>query len=184
MFGKALLALPHREAGAHVWGLWAAWRTGAAPLLHTDLLGFPGGVRLPLVDAANLPWFGLGFLAGGVAGGYDAVVYAGLVLAGLAGAVLARRLGAPGWLGAVAAAGSAPIWGAAADGMTEDLAAGWVGLHLALFLDHLDRGRLRTGLLAGASLAVAGFAGPYHAVWCLFIDGAVLLAHPRRWRRR
>ena len=97
-------------------------------------LGWPAGVRLVLVDAANLPAFALGQTLGGPAAGYNSVLYFGLVLQGVAGALLARTVGGAPWLGAIAAMACPTLLSNAADGMTEGFAVGWVGVQLAALL--------------------------------------------------
>ncbi len=169
VWSRALLTAPGRDATAHVWGLWAALREGSPLRLHSDLLGYPEGVSLVLIDSGNLPWFALGSWAGPAAG-YNTVLWGGLLVAGVAGALLARRLEGPAWLGALLAMAAPPLLAASAEGATEDLGVGWVLLQLALLLRFLDSGRARDGVLAALALAMAWYCGPYNGIWASGAD--------------
>lgn len=187
VFGQQVLAAPDQEAATHIWGLWAALREGTPLLLRTSLLGWPEGVELVLVDPANLPAFALGQALGGPAGGYNLVLYLGLSLQGLGGALLTRRLGGPAWLGALVAMACPTLLANAADGQTEGFAVGWVGLQLALLLSFVERGGVARGLLAGAALALAWYGGPYNGLFASALDlvvGLGLLLRTRADRAR
>ena len=174
VWSEALLTVPEREAATHVWGLWAALQEGSPLRVHSDLLGYPEGVSLVLVDSGNLPFFALGSWAGPAAG-YNTVLWGGLLLAGVAGALLARRLGGPAWLGAVLAMAAPPLLAASSEGATEAFGAGWVLLQLALLLRFLDAGRARDGLLAALALTMAWHCGPYNGIWAAGMDLAIAL---------
>lgn len=168
-----VLAAPDQEAAPHIWGLWVALREHTPLLIRTRLLGWPDGVELVLVDPANLPAFGLGQALGGPAAGYNLVLYFGVVLQGLAGSMLARRLGASPLIGAVAAMATPTLLSNAADGQTEGFAVGWVGVQLALLLDALRLGGWRPALLAALALAAAWYGGPYNGLFASGLDLAL-----------
>ena len=174
VWSTALLTVLGREAAAHVWGLWAALQEGSPLNIRTDLLGYPEGVSLVLIDAGNLPFFALGSWAGPAAG-YNTVLWGGLLVAGVAGALLARRLGGAAWLGAVLAMAAPPMLAASAEGATEDFGVGWVLLQLALLLRFLDEGRTRDGVLAALALAMAWYCGPYNGIWAATMDLTIAL---------
>jgi hypothetical protein len=167
-FTEALPAAPDQEASAHLWGLWAALETGHPLILETDLLAWPTGTPMVLVDPGNLPWFALGSVLGPVAG-YNAVVLAGAVLMAVAGALLAREAGGSPALGALLGAACPTALGHAAEGMTEGAGVGWVGIHLALLLAFRREGRPWQGALAVLSGAAAWYAGPYNGVWAALL---------------
>ena len=175
-----VLAAPDQEAATHIWGLWAALREGQPLFIHSTLLGWPAGVRLVLVDAANLPAFALGHTLGGPAAGYNSVLYFGLVLQGAAGALLARTVGGAPWLGAIAAMACPTLLSNAADGMTEGFAVGWVGVQLAALLRALRGDGKGWAALAVLGLALAWYGGPYNGLFAALIDaaGAALLISP------
>ena len=50
-----VLASPALEAATHIWGLWAALRSGAPLHLQTTLLAWPRGVSLVLSQATTRP---------------------------------------------------------------------------------------------------------------------------------
>ncbi|MDP6934117.1 MAG: hypothetical protein QGG40_14425 [Myxococcota bacterium] len=89
---------------------------------------------------------------------------------GVAGAMLARRVGGFPWLGALAAMSCSTVLAGAADGMTEGFSVGWVGIQLALLLDFLRDGRPRQGLAAAVALAVTWYSGPYNGVWASLLN--------------
>ena len=95
------LTLPSGEAGIHVWGLWATSAAHNLFTIDTYSIAWPEGVNAVLADPANLPWFLLGWPWGPEAA-YNTVLYANIVLLGLAGAALARAVGGSLWLGAIA----------------------------------------------------------------------------------
>ncbi|MCK6507821.1 hypothetical protein L6R53_31390 [Myxococcota bacterium] len=167
---EIILAAPGYEAASHLWGLWAAWTTGQPLVLATDRLAWPTGVRLVLVDPANLPWFGLGHALGGPALGYNLVLLGGLALAGLAGALLARELRAPVTVSAMAAMLTPPLLAAPGAGLTEDMAVGWVGVQLALLLRVRRTGRWRDGLLAALAMGACAWSGPYNGMLAALVD--------------
>lgn len=182
VFGRELLGWRLQEAAVHAWGLWAAWREMRPLVVDTHLVNWPEGARFVLVDPLNLlPWALGAWL--GPAAGYNSVLYAGLVVAGLGGALLARRLGGAPWLGALAAMACPTLLAGTFEGQTESFAVGWVALQLALLLDFAERGGRWRGLAAALALVAAGYAGPYNAVWAGFLDLGVvgLLAARRRW---
>ena len=178
---SALLAAPDQEAATHSWGLWAALHEGHAIAWHTRLLAWPVGADFALIDPGNLPWFALG-LPFGLAAAYNMVLYGGILVAGIAGALGARRLGAPAWLGALLAGATPTLVANAADGMTEGFGVGWVLLQLILLLSWTERGGAWRAVLAAAALAACAWTGPYNGVWAMGIDlivGAWLLVRSR-----
>ncbi len=174
VWSKAMLTVPGRDASGHVWALWAALQEGSPYLGHTDLLGYPDGFFLTLLDSANLPFFALGSWTGPAAG-YNTALWGGLLVSGVAGAMLARRLGGSAWLGAVLAMAAPPMLAASAEGTTGSFCAGWVLLQLALLLRFLDTGRVRDGVLAALALAMAWHGGPYNGFWAAGLDLTVAL---------
>ncbi len=164
VFLTQVVAAPDQEAAPHIWGLWAAGRTGQALTLSTDLQAFPEGIELILVDPFNLPLFHLGALMGPAAG-YNLLLFTGVVMMGVAGALLATEWDAPPWLGAVAAMACPTLLANAADGMTEGFGVGLVGIFAALMLRAARTGSSRAWLAAAVVLGLTPWAGPYNAVW-------------------
>ncbi|MEC8423904.1 MAG: hypothetical protein VX000_09015 [Myxococcota bacterium] len=109
----ALPAAPDQEGATHLWGLWAALESGNPLILQTELLAFPVGAPMVLVDPGNLPWFALGNLISPIAG-YNSVVLAGAALTAIAGAMLAKQAGGDPTLGAVLGAACPTALGNAA----------------------------------------------------------------------
>jgi hypothetical protein len=181
--GSALLTAPDQEAATHVWGHWAAWKLGAAIHLNTALMGFPDGVSLQLIDPLGALVAGPLIQLGGPALGYNALVWVGLVLAGLSGALLAQRLDLPRLPALVLSTACPTLLANTADGMTEGFLVALVPLQALALLHARDRGSLRAVALAGLTLGATAWAGPYNAVWALLIDG-VLLVHTSIWRPR
>ena len=172
VLGTEVLAARDQEAATHLWGLWAALHEGQPLVLRTTLLAFPAGLQVVLVDPANLPAYALGSLLGPVAG-YNMVLYCGLVLCGLAGALLARETGGLPWLGAVAGMACPTVLANAADGMTEGYAVGWVGVQLALLLGAARQGGAGRVLGAAAALAATWYGGPYNGLFAALLDTGV-----------
>ena len=168
----AVLAAPGEEAASHIWGLWAAWETGHPLVVDSPLLGWPDGLSIVLVDPVNLPAFGLG-LPFGPAAAYNALIYVGLALVGLAGAALARRVGGAPWLGAVAAMAAPVMVSTPASGLTEELTVGLVGLFLAALLRALDGGGPSWTAAAAALLALSWYGGPYNGLFASAIGAVV-----------
>lgn len=183
VFRTHLLAAPDQEAAPHTWGLWAALHTGQPLVLQSDLLGYPDGASLVLVDPGNLPAFALG-LIWGPAAAYNMVLVVGLLVMGAAGALLARQVDGDPVVGAVAALACPTLLANAADGMTEGFGVGWVGLQLAFVLRWRDHGRGQDLALAAVTFALAAWTGPYNGVWAALVDAGVgagaLLARDRR----
>lgn len=182
VFTTDVLTHPEREGATHIWGLWMAVYEHSPLILDTELLAWPDGTRLVLVDPGNVPLYALfGWL--GPAAGYNGVLWGNVVLCGLGGALLARQVEGRMWLGAVVAICAAPVIAASSEGTTEDFAVGWVAIQLALLLRFADRGRWWDGVLASGALAMAFYGGPYNGIWALGLDAAVgvgLLAR-KRW---
>lgn len=168
----ALPAAPDQEGATHLWGLWAALESGNPLILQTDLIAFPVGAPMVLVDPGNLPWFALGNLIGPIAG-YNAVVLGGAFLTAVAGAMLALQTDGDPTLGAVLGAACPTALGHAAEGMTEGAGVGWVGIHLALLLAVRREGRPWQCVAAALSGAAAWYTGPYNGVWAALL-GATL----------
>ena len=181
-----LPAAPDQEAATHLWGLWAALQSGHPLLGQTDLMAFPVGTTVVLVDPGNLPWFALGSLLGPIAG-YNTVVLAGALLMAVAGALLAREAGGSPALGAVLAAASPTALGHVAEGMTEGAGVGWVGIHLAMLLGFRREGRPWQGAVAVGSAAACWYTGPYNGLWAALLGvglaaGSLPAVLEGRWR--
>jgi len=183
-FGSHAPMAPEYEGATHAWGLWAALMQAAPVTLHTELLGWPDGGTVVLVDPANLPAFALGYAIAGLGGGLTALTWAGVALAGLGGALLARELDGDTRLGALAAMLSTPVLCAGRDGITEDLAVGLVAVQLALLLRALRTRRAGDGLLASLALAASFYGGPYNGLLAGVIDGCIGLSLLLRRDRR
>ncbi|HCH65882.1 MAG TPA: hypothetical protein DFR83_23980, partial [Deltaproteobacteria bacterium] len=168
VFRTHVLAAPDQEAAPHIWGLWAAAHTGSMLPIHTDLQAFPTGVELVLVDPFNVPAFHLGALWGPAAA-YNFVLWCGLVLMGIAGALLALEWRASAWVGAVAAMACPTLLANAADGMTEGFGVGVVGIFAALLLRARRTGQRSAWVGAGLALGLTPWTGPYNAVWAALI---------------
>lgn len=185
----ALVGVPHGEVADHLWGWWVVAQEGALFATHTELIAHPEGLRVQLIDPLHrLPWT-LGSALGGPTWGWAAVLLFGHQVAGAAGLLLARVTGADTAgqvLGAVAGGTAATVVGVAADGITEGLGVGWVGIQLAALLwlaRAPDRGSaLRRSLLLGLALAAATWSGPYNAVWAALVDVPLGLWLLRRTR--
>lgn len=173
---QELLTAPEYEAASHLWGLWAAWQEGSPVRITSTLLAWPSGVDLVLVDPIHLPAFGLGLAISGPTLGFNLVVLQGLLVAGLAGGLLARECGGAPWLGALAAMAVPGLVGASGDGITEDLAVGFVALFAALLLRAHRVGSPGTALLAALSLGLCGWAGPYNALLAALVLVGISLA--------
>ncbi|MBN1336771.1 MAG: hypothetical protein JXB39_12505 [Deltaproteobacteria bacterium] len=169
---RSFLAFRIGEVALHTWALATALAQRMPFRVHTGAMGFPEGIDYVLVDPANLPAFAVGSLLGPAAG-YNAVVWSGLVLAGLGGALLARRVGGAPWLGAIAAMACPTLLSAVSPGTTEDFAVGWVAIHLALLLGYVQAGGTLRWLGATLSLVLAVHGGPYNGVWAALADAAV-----------
>ena len=180
-FTSHVMAAPDQEAAPHIWGLWAAGQTAQPLRIETFLQAFPDGVGLVLVDPLNLPAYHLGALLGPAAG-YNLVLITGIVLMGIAGALLARELGGRPWLGATAAMACPTLLANAADGMTEGFGVGMVGVFLALLLRARRSESRWTTVLAGLALGATTWAGPYNAIWAGLLGLGV--AAWTTWRRR
>ena len=174
VFRSEVLSHPAREAASHIWGLWAALRDGPL-LLETELLRHPDGLRLVLIDPGNLPVFALGSLLGPAAG-YNLVVLAGVLIAGLGGWLLAEHVEGEPWLGALAAMCCPGLLAAASEGTTEDFGVGWVLVFTALLL--------RRSWWAIPALTMAWITGPYNGVWASLIGGVLGLWWLLRDRQR
>lgn len=179
VFTTHVLAAADQEAAPHIWGLWAALKTGSPLLLDTRLLAWPEGIEVVLVDPANLGFFALGSLFGPAAG-YNTTLYAGFVLMGLAGRMLAQESGGDPFIGALVGLCCPALLSNAADGQTEGFAVGLVGIQLALLLRFLREGGVGRGALAALGLALAAWSGPYNGVWAALIDLGVGLSLPLR----
>lgn len=172
---EALLCAPDQEAATHVWGHWAAWVQGRPLRLDGTLMAWPTGIELVLIDPLAALVAGPALLLDGPALGYNLLVWTGLVLAGLTGLALARRLGTPPVPTALLAATCPTLVANTADGMTEGFLVALVVLQAVLLLDLRDRpgpGRL---LAAGLAAGATAWAGPYNAVWAGILDLGILV---------
>ena len=179
---ERLLGAPNGEIATHLWRLWAVWRAGSIYSAQTDLLAWPGGVEVMIVDPLHLPIFVLGFGLGGPALGAHLILWSGLAVAGLASLSLARVTGASAagqGLALVLGVSCPGLLGVVSHGMTESLGAGWVVAQLAALLWHLEAPSWRRGLTFVLLLSAAAHAGPYNAVWAAILDLAVALSRPR-----
>ena len=177
----ALLTMPQGEAAGHLWALGAALNEARPLFFHTDMILYPGGVDTLLIDPANLPFFAMGQPLGPAAA-YNAILLGGLLLMGLAGALLARSVGGASWLGALAAMACPPFLAGTIRGATEQLAVAWVGIAIALLLLAIERGGAWRVGLAALAVGFCAWAGPYNGVWIagagLCIGAATLLRSP------
>lgn len=185
LFSEELMAAPGEEAATHLWGHTAALR-GEGPLhLETTALGWPGGQAFPLIDPGALPLVALGRAIGGPIGGYNVLVLCGVILAGLAGAAWAQRLGLQRTPAAAIAMAAPALCAGFTEGMTEGFLVGLVPLQLAVAERACRSGGGARGI--GAALLLAGCAaiGPYNALWAAVLNigmGAVLLFSGARGR--
>lgn len=186
VFTTHVLSAPDQEAVSHLWGLWAALDALDPVVVHTDRIHWPLGFSFVLIEPGNLPWFALGSVLGPVAG-FNMVLLGGVMVVGVAGALLTRAAGGDGAhqsLGAVVAMATPALVAGAGEGISESFAVGWVGVALGALLLHLkqDRG-WRWGVLAALALALGVWGGPYNALWGAVLCGAVGLWRLRDWRR-
>ena len=175
------LTLPSGEAGIHVWGLWATTAAQNAFTIETHSIAWPEGVTAVLADPANIPWFLAGWWAGPAAA-YNTIVYANMVLLGIAGAVLAQTVGGSRWLGVIAGVLNASALAATTTGITEQLGVGWIGLFIAVLIRALRTDSLAMAVGAGVALMLCAASGPYNGIWVAFI--AIAIGVGALWRRR
>lgn len=175
---ESLLSAPGQEAGEHVVGLWLAATTGSPLVVESDLLNWPQGVKFVLIDPLNLlvfaPLARWPYLA------YNAVMWVGLSVAGLAGALLSREGGGRLWVGAALGCCLGPLMAMTAEGQTENFTLGWIGLHLLALLSFLRQGGLWRGALAAVTLAACYYGGPYKGIFASVIAAGVGLWWLRR----
>lgn len=170
VFTDHVLAHPHGEAAAHLWGLWNGLSHG--PLIDSPHLRYPDGFRIVLVDPGNLPTFALGSPLGPAAA-YNTALFFGFVVAGVGGALLSHTAGGNPWVGALVAMCAPGLVAAGSEGTTEDFGVGWVIVQLA-FLGRWVRGKRPSDLILGAlSLSMAWYTGPYNGVWASGLDACV-----------
>jgi hypothetical protein len=168
-----------------LWGWWAALR-GRTPFeVRTALLNYPEGLTLQLIDPLDLLPAWAGFWVSPAAA-FSAVLFAGVLVSGLAGWLLARESGADQGgqaLGLCIGASCPTVLAVAVDGITEGLGSGWVGVQLALLLSlRRDTAWWRVCALT-AAMTAGVHAGPYNGVWIALLDvpvGLWLLRHTRR----
>jgi hypothetical protein len=170
------LTVPTGEAAIHVWGLWVTAANQSFFTIETFALSWPNGVQAVLADPANIPWFVLGWSMGPAAA-YNTVVYANLVLLGISGAALAKRVGGSPALGVIAACTNASILAATTTGITEHLGVGWIGLMIVCLLRSLEKGCKKSAVGAGILLFMCAASGPYCGVWASFIASIIGIAH-------
>jgi len=179
------LTLPSGEAGIHVWGLWATTAAQNVFTIETHSIAWPDGVTAVLADPANIPWFLAGWWAGPAAA-YNTIIYANMVLLGIAGAALAHTVGGNRWLGIIAGVLNASVLAATTTGITEQLGVGWIGLFIAALVRALRTDSHRMAAAAGLALALCVASGPYNGIWAAFIACAVgvgvMLRNRAQWR--
>lgn len=169
----------------HAWGPWWFWRClteGRLPW-RTELLNAPAGGVLWYIDP-------LGAIAGmplvpilGVVAAYNAVVFAEVALASVAGRRLARALGATdaaSWIAAVAVACSPYLLSEVHNGVSEAVGVPWSVFALAAGRRALDEGGWRRWIETGAWLGVTAVGTWYYA----FGTALTLLAWTLLARRR
>ena len=166
------LTLPSGEAAIHVWGLWATTAAQNLFTIETHSIAWPDGVTAVLADPANVPWFLAGWWAGPTAA-YNTIVYANLVLLGVAGAALAHAVGGRLWLGALAGVMNASVLAATTTGITEQLGVGWIGIFIAALLHALRRDSFAAAAAAGFVLAICVGSGPYNGIWAAGVATAI-----------
>ena len=183
VFFREVLSRTDTEAAIHIWGLWAAGVARHPFIVDTKHLAWPDGFVGVLVDPLNLPVFLLG-LPLGIPAAYNLTLYAGLVLAGLAGALLAHRAGGSGALGALVAMASPPLLTQASLGMTETFTVGMVGLTLVALLWSMDALSWRRSVVAGVVLGACWYGGPYNGIWasilCLVVGLSTMVRMPQK----
>jgi hypothetical protein len=178
----ALAVAPEGEGVAHLWSWWALDEAGALIGAHVERIAVPDGLWVHGIDPLHGVLFGLARPLGPGAG-FALVQVVGLLLAGLAGWALAREAGADrgGRLLAAVLGSAAPtVVGAAADGITEGLGVGWVGLQLAALLALLRSPRAGLALAWALCLGAAAWSGPYNAVFSAMVAVPVLGLQLRR----
>ncbi len=176
VWSSSWLTVPAGEAAIHVWGLWVTAANQNLFTIETFALAWPDGVQAVLADPANIPWFVLGWGLGPAAA-YNTVVYANLVLLGISGAALAKRVGGSPTLGVIAACTNASILAATTTGITEHLGVGWIGLMIVCLLKALEKGCKKSAVGAGVLLFMCAASGPYCGVWASFIATTIGIAH-------
>lgn len=181
VWAPGLLASPAGEVWGHAWVQWwhaealPAWPDSTGPWLAQDK---PWAVVDPLPTALSAV---VGRLLGAVVG-YDLWVLLAVALAVVGGSRLAERAGGDPVVGGVALGLAPSFLGAAASGLTEDLAVGLAALALA-DLGHADprrgwRAGLWLGLLAGCGLVLAWATG----LACLGLGLALAVRDRQRLR--
>ncbi|MCK6523235.1 hypothetical protein L6R49_17610 [Myxococcota bacterium] len=174
----ALLAAPGQEAPEHLAGLWLAAQSGDWLVVDTELLAWPSGERFVLIDPLNLLIFRP--LAAWPILAFNAVLWAGCALGGLAGALLSREGGGRLWVGALLGATAGPLGGMAAEGQTEAFTLPWAALALVALLAFVRAGGLGRGALAAAVLAACFYGGPYTGIFAALGAAVVGLWWVRR----
>ncbi|MBK9372115.1 MAG: hypothetical protein IPN01_38470 [Deltaproteobacteria bacterium] len=167
----ALLSAPGQEAPEHLAGLWLAAQTGDWLVVETGLLAWPEGERFVLIDPLNLLIFRP--LAAWPILAFNAVLWAGCAIGGLAGALLSREGGGRLWVGALLGATAGPLGAMAAEGQTEAFTLPWAALQLVALLAFVRLGGLGRGILAALSLAACFYGGPYTGIFAALGAGAV-----------
>lgn len=177
--GRALLAARGQEGPDHLFGLWAAAQSGHPLVVQTPQVNWPEGVDFVLIDPLNLLFYTLpGLLSPAL--GYNAVLYAGVVVCALGAALLSRELGADPRAGAVLGAFCGPVLASVSEGQTENLAVGWVAVQLALLLRYIHGGAPAAGVGAALALAACLYGGPYNGIFAAALDLPVGLWALRR----
>jgi hypothetical protein len=182
---ERLLGAPNGEMATHLWRLWALWGLGTVYSAQTEMILWPSGAEVMLIDPLHLPIFGLGAALGGPAFAAHLILWLGLSVAGLGSWALARVMGAsPAGQGLALALGlSCPgLLGVVNHGMTESFGAGWVVAQLAALLWYIEAPSWRRGLIFALLLAATAHVGPYNAVFAAIVDLAVALSRPRALR--
>ncbi|RRR75634.1 MAG: hypothetical protein EI684_04235 [Candidatus Viridilinea halotolerans] len=190
-FATAIMGGPIADVDGwqNVWHLWwaaQALTTGQNPFV-TPLLFHPDGALL-YVQPLNLSNGMLVLpltLAFGPVAGYNSAVLLALVLAGLAGYLLALRItGHPfaALIGGLAFAWSPFHLTRLYDGQLELIALQWPAFYALFALRAVEERRMRDALLSGLMLALTGYTSWYYLLFMLVWSGVfALLWLQRPW---
>lgn len=186
------LGHPETDTYNHLWGYWhvvGQLSQGRSPL-DAPGLGWPGGGRLYFIDMLGALLTAPAQLLLGPVFAYNLGLALNVALAGLGAYLLARHLRYP--LAAALFAGLAyattpHLLGQIYDGISETAGIGWLPLCVLSTLRWREQPSVRSGALAGATLAMASLASFYYGLFSGLFVGALLLdwmvARPRALAR-